>query len=166
MKISCKMCGANLKYIPSTQKVCCEHCGNSFELNEIEYDDSVYNELKQYICSSCGAELVSTDKTGIVKCIYCGGKEFVNGETNKEYILDGIFPFKIDREQFIKSYENHLKSTLNVEKEFKNKIKEATITGFYLPYSFANNFFRKQYSNILNELLEEIIPYNFKELKE
>lgn len=165
MKISCKMCGANLKYISSIQKVCCEHCGNSFEPNEIEYDDSVYNELKQYMCSSCGAELVSTGKTGIIKCIYCGGKEFVNGETNKDYILDGVIPFKIDKEEFIKSYENQLKHTLDVEESFRDKIKETKIIGFYLPYSFANNFFRKPYSELLNELLEEIIPYNFKELK-
>ena len=35
MKISCEKCGANLKYIPSMQKVCCEHCGSVFMPEEI-----------------------------------------------------------------------------------------------------------------------------------
>lgn len=167
MKISCKTCGANLEYVPSIQKAHCEHCGNYFNLSEIRFDDSIYEELEQYTCSSCGAELISDGKTGIVKCIYCGGKEFVRGKTNKDYVLNGIFPFEIDKEEFVKCYkdycENHIE---DIKIEFKNELKNAKIIGYYLPYSFANNFYEKQYSRILNELLEEIIPYNFKKLKQ
>lgn len=165
MKISCKMCGANLKFVPSIQKACCEHCGNVHKIKEIEYDDSIYDECEQYTCSSCGAELLSFGKTGVVSCVYCGGKEFVKGKANKEYILQGIFPFKVDRNQFIKSYEEYFKTLSDVDEEFRKKVKEANVTSLYLPYSFANNFFRKQYSKELNDLLEEIIPFDFKELK-
>ena len=43
-----------------------------------------------------------------------------------------------------------------------DKIEEAITIGFYLPYSFANSFYRKQYRKEFNELLEKILPYNFK----
>lgn len=165
MKISCEKCGANLKYIPSMQKVCCEHCGSAFMPEEIIYENDGYEGLNECVCSSCGATLVANGKTGIIKCIYCGGKEFVNGKVNKEYILDGIIPFEIDKEEFIKDCKKHLKELGNVESGFIDKIGETTTIGFYLPYSFANNFYRKQYKEIFNDLLEKILPYNFKDLR-
>ena len=165
MKISCKMCGANLKYVPSIQKACCEHCGNIFSSEEIIYDESIYEECEQHICSSCGAEIMSFGKTGVIRCMYCGGNEFVKGKENKQYILQGIFPFKVDREQFIESYKKHIKMMPDVDKKFVEKLNEADIKSVYLPYSFANSFFRKQYVEKLNSLLESIIPFNFKELK-
>lgn len=165
MKISCKMCGGNIKFVPSIQKVCCEHCGNIFLPEEIQYDDNVYDEGEKYTCSSCGVELVSFDKTGIVNCLYCGGKEFVKGKFNNEYVLKGIFPFKVDRDEFIKCYEDYFNSIENVNQNFLDKVKQANVKSMYLPYSFANNFFRKQYSKEFNEILEEIVPFDFRGLK-
>lgn len=165
MKIACKMCGANLKYVPKTQNAYCEHCGNYFEINEIEFEPKKHDDIDEYTCSSCGAKLIATGKTEIINCLYCGGKEFINAKISNEYIMDGIIPFKLDKAYFIKSYEDYLKTVKDIDLAFYNKLKDARITGFYLPYSFANQFYRKQYPKILNELFEKITPYDFKELK-
>lgn len=163
MKLECKTCGANLKYVPSAQKAYCEHCGNYFDVREIEYNPEEYDDFEEYTCSSCGATLLTTGKTEIVQCLYCGGKEFVNIKGKKEYMLDGIFPFRIDRKFFKEAYMNYLKE--NTDKDFLRKMESTEILGFYLPYSFANQFFRKQYPKDLNELFEKILPYDFKGLK-
>ena len=166
MKIACKKCGADLKYVPKTQNVYCEYCGNYFDIDEIEFDPNKYDDIDEYTCSSCGAKLITTGKPEIITCLYCGGKEFVNAKINNEYIMTGIIPFKLDKAYFIKSYENYLKTVRDIDLAFYSKLKDARITGFYLPYSFSNQFYRKQYSKILNDLLEKIAPYNFKNLKE
>lgn len=166
MKIRCSNCGANLKFVPSIQKIICEHCGGKIDVEDFKYNDDFYEDCEEYTCKSCGADLLTFEKTGVVRCIYCGGKEFVKGKVNKEYILQGIIPFKVDKKQFIKIYEEYLRKLPDVDKKFKKKIPEAKVTNLYIPYSFANNFFRKQYSEELNELLEEIVPFDFKELKD
>ncbi|MBO5143367.1 MAG: hypothetical protein J6C46_10350 [Clostridia bacterium] len=165
MKISCKKCGANIKFVPSIQKACCEHCGSMFVPEELEFDEKIFDEGEKYICSSCGAELLSFDKTGIINCLYCGGKEFVKGNVNKEYILEGIFPFKVDRDEFIQCYEEYFNSINGIDQKFLDRVKQADVKSMYLPYSFANSFYRKQHVREFNKLLEEIIPFNFKELK-
>ena len=59
--------------------------------------------------------------------MYCGGKGFVKGKANKEYILQGVFPFKMDREQFIKSYEEYFKTLFDVDEELRKKAKERVL---------------------------------------
>ena len=166
MRISCKSCGANLTFIPSKQIVCCEHCGNIYKPEEIEYDETIFDEYEEYTCSSCGAKLISFGKTGITSCVYCQGKEFIVGKINKEYVLTGVIPFRLDKEQFIKNYEEQIEKLPDVDEKFKKSLKNAKIRGMYLPYSFANSFYRKQYGEVLFTLLEEVIPYRFEDVKD
>ena len=88
-----------------------------------------------------------------------------NYNLNKEYILEGIFPFKVDRDEFIQCYEEYFNSINGIDQKFLDRVKQADVKSMYLPYSFANSFYRKQHVREFNKLLEEIIPFNFKELK-
>lgn len=166
MKLECKTCGANLKYVPSAQKAYCEHCGNYFDVREIEYNPEEYDDFEEYTCSSCGATLLTTGKTEIVQCLYCGGKEFVDTRCDRGYDLYGIIPFKIDEEEFRNRLEKYLDEYVATQNlNFVNTLRSSEVLGCYLPYSFLNMFFAKQYPIKLNAVLEKILPYNFSELK-
>ena len=166
MKLECKTCGANLKYVPSAQKAYCEHCGNYFDVREIEYNPEEYDDFEEYTCSSCGATLLTTGKTEIVQCLYCGGKEFVDTRCDRGYDLYGIIPFKIDEEEFRNRLEKYLDEYVATQNlNFANTLRSSEVLGCYLPYSFLNMFFAKQYPIKLNAVLEKILPYNFSELK-
>lgn len=166
MQLLCKNCGASLEFLENEQKMYCKHCDSIFEINEFTFDDSIYEEMNTYTCSSCGAELITFDKTGVSQCIYCSSKEFVVGKANKDYFLRGMIPFKINKEQFIDTYEDFLKNEPKVDPYVIEHLDKFKVTKTYLPYSFANNFFGRLYPKAINDSLEEVLPFDFKELKD
>lgn len=167
MKFECKTCGADLKYVPSAQKAYCKNCCNYFDVCEIEYNPEEYDDFEEFTCGSCGAILLTTGKTEIAQCLYCGEKEFVDTRCDKGYDLyDGILPFVIDEEEFRNRFEKYLDEYVATQNlNFANTLRSSEVLGCYLPYSFLNMFFAKQYPLKLYAVLKKILPYDFLEFK-
>lgn len=141
MKIACSNCGADIKFIPSTQKCRCEHCGTEVDINEIDLsefevvegieENEIYNECT---CSSCDAKLIVDNSTTVTNCVYCGGNQIIKERFQGVFRPDIIIPFKIDKETFVNDYKNFLKKKILAPKEFKNNPIIEEIKGMYVPF--------------------------------
>ena len=95
----CPNCTASMSYNGKEDKMTCEYCGSTFELDDMEAlkEDEIQLEaeeaagkdkhwegfcpedwqtadmsgMKVWNCSSCGAEVIAEDTTGSMKCPYC-----------------------------------------------------------------------------------------------
>lgn len=166
MRIRCPNCSANLSFKASTQKVYCEYCNSIFKIEDLKFnEEEIVKEYAKYTCDSCGAELIATEKFGVIRCTYCGGKKFVKGIANKEYILEGIIPFKVDKEQFVESCIDIIKDLLKIKLTKEQFCEEADIRGIYVPFSFKEQFFKNQNDRKINRFIEKLLPYDFKKIK-
>ena len=166
MRIRCPNCSANLSFKAREQKVYCEYCNSSFEIEDLEFNENeMTKEYTKHTCDSCGAELISTEKFGVIRCTYCGGKKFVKGIANKEYILEGIIPFKLDKEQFAENCIDILEDLLKIKLTKEKFCEKADIKGIYVPFSFKEQFFENQNDREINRFIEKLLPYDFKKIK-
>ena len=92
MEYKCPCCGAGLRFGQDVQKMTCEYCDNTFELdavqafneetadaaehweaeNQTQWSQTEQDTVKTYTCSSCGGELVTDANTAATFCPFCG----------------------------------------------------------------------------------------------
>lgn len=137
MKVECPRCGANVTFMPSTQKCYCEYCGSTLDISEFdvsELDKVDKHEYDEYTCTSCGAKLLMDEETTITDCVYCGSIQIAKQKFQGEFRPEAVIPFKIDKEKFISMYKNFIHKKRFAPNEFKNNSKISDIKGMYLPF--------------------------------
>ena len=135
MKIACTNCGANVVFVPSSGMCHCHHCGKDIPVEEFpsQMEEISYDECT---CSSCGAKLIVDETTAITVCAYCGSREFITQKYREKYHVDGIIPFQVDKEEFIKHLEEFLKSLKHVPMGFQQTASIEDVKGIYLPMEY------------------------------
>ena len=140
--IYCPSCGAELLFDIVSQKMICGHCKNSFEpdtLNDSISGDAkteTYYESYAYLCPSCGAQVETTDKNDAVGfCPYCKGSSMIFDKLRREWIPDGIVPFKITKEQCKELYCKEVKKHFFVSRKYREPELIEDFRGIYMPYS-------------------------------
>ena len=137
MKVECPRCGANVSFMPSTQKCYCEYCGSILDISEFdvsELDKVNKHEYDEYTCTSCGAKLLMDEETTITECVYCGSIQIAKQKFQGEFSPDAIIPFKIDKEEFISIYNTFIRKKFLAPNVFRNNTKFLDIKGMYLPF--------------------------------
>lgn len=151
MKTACPRCGANVSFMPGTQKLYCEYCGSQIDVSEFlldSYEESnviendinneYYGESKsnydEYTCSTCGAKLIADDTTTITDCAYCGSRQILKAKFQGDFNPVEIIPFKIDRNNFINIYTKFVKKKILAPEEFKNNPRLMETKGMYVPF--------------------------------
>ena len=138
MKVGCSRCGANIEFMPATQKFHCNHCGADSDISEYEKEiitDS--DEIQNYdecTCSSCGAKLIVGENTTITVCAYCGSNQIIKNKFVGKFKPDEIIPFQVDQERFINLYQTFIKKKRFAPDEFRFNTKITQIKGLYVPY--------------------------------
>lgn len=146
----CPGCGAPIHFNPSLDKWKCEYCNSEFTLEEMqkynnasnvknndeiaeteEVDNTVYVSYK---CQNCGAEIVADEQTAATFCVYCGNTAILKNKLSGEFKPDLIIPFKVDKEEAVKAFENISKGRPFVPKDFNNKTNIEKIKGIYIPF--------------------------------
>ncbi|MBR3224956.1 MAG: zinc ribbon domain-containing protein [Atopobiaceae bacterium] len=142
--VTCANCGANLRTPRDTIAKFCPKCGTKTQKAVLESDaaEPSVEELAamaegramaRFSCQNCGAELEGTDDSLIGFCPYCGGQSMVRaGEAT--YEVEGIVPFKVDKQSCVQLYEKFTKGVGCLPKEFKDPSFIQNFVGIYMPY--------------------------------
>ena len=138
MKTACPRCGANVVFMPSTQKCHCDYCGSDIEISEFnveEFNTDIYKtDYNECTCSTCGASLIVDENTTITRCVYCGSNQIIKNRFRGEFNPDKIIPFKIDNNSFISTYKKFIKKKILAPNEFRNNSTINEIKGMYVPF--------------------------------
>ncbi|MBO4404100.1 MAG: hypothetical protein J5780_02070 [Treponema sp.] len=166
VEYKCPNCTADLKFVPSSQKLCCEYCGGSFTIEEVKKlfekneaaldkeeaaknqkekktskeadgSDDFTKETKLYHCSSCGAEIMATDEQTALFCYYCHNPVILSGKMTGKYRPQKIISFKIDRNEAVEKFKKWCFKTF-VPRSFKTEQQLEKITGLYVPFWLAD----------------------------
>lgn len=86
------------------------------------------------VCSKCGANISLIPGTQECYCEYCGSRQLLGENIKEGFQPDGIIPFKIDKKQCVKKYQDYLNNYTLVAKSKKDKMKIIDIKGIYIPF--------------------------------
>ena len=96
--------------------------------------DAQKEGLKIYNCPSCGAQLIFDATTAAGSCPYCGNPSIVPGQFHGMLRPDYIVPFKLSREEAVRSLTNYYRGKKLLPKEFSNANHLEEIKGVYVPF--------------------------------
>jgi DNA-directed RNA polymerase subunit RPC12/RpoP len=155
----CPACGAGLTFDSKTQKMTCEYCGNSYEVqdleamyaaetNQVEEDTREHWEgfdpeqwqtrdmqgMKVWNCPSCGAEVIAEETSGAMKCPYCDNPMIMPEQFSGMYLPDYIIPFKKTKQEAVQALKNHYLHKPLLPKVFKDENHMEEIRAVYVPF--------------------------------
>lgn len=151
----CPCCGAALKFSGAEQKLSCEYCDNTFELDTVkEYntaaqeaipDEFVWDDNTQvqwdpdtqanrFSCPSCGGEILTDATTAATFCPYCDNPAILTGQVSGELRPDGVIPFKTTKEDAKKAFLKLCKGKYLLPKGYTSEQRLEKITGVYVPF--------------------------------
>ena len=156
LKNECPNCGAReLKFNEKLGKIHCVYCESTFdakELDGIKKDltnlntkrvgsgardiNENFDDIMTFRCPGCGAEVVVDTKTSTqARCHWCHGLLTVNERIENGAVPDAILPFKIQKEEAIKSIKEFVGNRqFYALPEFKKEFTPENTFGVYFPY--------------------------------
>lgn len=157
MATLCKNCGGPLIFKPEINRMFCNHCGTSFDVNDIEITDrelleqikalpvkEVYGsddrdtmDVNIYTCNQCGAEVIVNNTEVSTYCMYCGNPTVVFNRVAKQKRPEFILPFSISKEMAVSNIRSVLGRGFFVPDDIKN-FKPDMVRGIYIPYWIVN----------------------------
>lgn len=162
--LTCPICGGDMTTHPITGHVECAYCGHILdtESEKIEEGQTVQTgmllqqtvETKWVVnsrlihCNNCGAERTLTDNQMGAYCLYCGSHHIVLRDALESFRApDGIIPFTIPKEQADEAIQERLFARWERFKGVfvNNTVKQATLTGMYLPFWIFKIPLRKEF---------------------
>ena len=147
----CPNCGQNLFYDTSHGAMTCKHCGGLFDPQtlgkmgsfgfanpereyggdlEITGDDANRQEV---VCNACGAVVVTDKNTASTMCTFCGSPAVVTRRLTREFRPDCIIPFKIDKAEAMRLFEEKVKTVDHLPKHYNSKKTFEKFTALYVP---------------------------------
>lgn len=154
LEYKCPCCGAGLHFSGTEQKLTCQYCDNTFDLEAVQS----YNEEEQvqadhwestantgwsndeqskvvtYNCPSCGGELMTDETTAATFCPYCGNPTVLPGRLSGGIRPDAVIPFRTTKEDAKQAFLNLCKGKPLLPKEFTAEHRLEKITGIYVPF--------------------------------
>lgn len=155
VQYKCPCCGAALKFSGSEQKLSCDSCGNTYELETLQrlaQSDSVNGEQElrwedqeesvvahktedgRYICPSCGGEIEADENTISTKCPYCENVVVIKATASGSFEPDAVIPFKVNADRAREMLEDFCKGKRLLPKNFRGKSYLKNLKGYYVPY--------------------------------
>ena len=158
LEYKCPCCGAGLHFGDGTQKLTCEYCGNSFEIEAIRaynedrnqpsdekfqweneqqqtaFSEEEENALRAFQCPSCGGEIISDENTVATFCPYCDNPTIMPSRLSGSLKPDGVIPFKTGKEDAKAAFLRLCKGKPLLPKGFTAEQRLEKITGMYVPF--------------------------------
>lgn len=157
IEYKCPCCNAGLVFRGNTQKLKCEYCDNSFDLDtvrafnednqeqaetKIEWDNNTHVQwtedehakIRSYQCPSCGGEILTDETTAASFCPYCDNPTIMPAQLQNAYRPDGLIPFKTTREDAKTAFLKLCKGKPLLPKFFTSEQQLEKITGMYVPF--------------------------------
>jgi len=153
----CPCCGGAISFDPGLQKLKCPFCDTEFELDALKtYDETIQSEgeddyswetkageewsegesdnIRSYSCKSCGGEIIGDQNLAATSCPYCGNPIVMKGQLSGDLKPDFVIPFKLNKEEAMKGFKEHLRGKKLLPKAFTEGHHLEDITGIYVPY--------------------------------
>lgn len=157
MEYQCPCCGAALIFNDDSQKMICQYCDNTFDLEAVKaYQESQKPQppaeeqwessenaqwsqeeqaaVRTYTCQSCGGELITDDHTAATFCPYCGNPTILPGRLSGGVKPDAVIPFQTGKEDAQNAFLQLCKGKPLLPKDFTAKHRLEKITGIYVPF--------------------------------
>ncbi len=157
LEYKCPCCNAGLHFSGAEQKLTCEYCENSFDLETLDeynkaladtqeegfvWDDqesATWSEEEQaqmhtFNCNACGGVLVTDGTTAATFCPYCDNPAVLPGRLSGGLKPDAVIPFKTTKEDAKAAFLNLCKGKLLLPKDFTSANRLEKITGMYVPF--------------------------------
>ena len=159
LEYKCPCCDAALKFGDEVQKMTCDACGNTFDLeaievyntpsdtsNEFQWDNTnsvgwSENEqahLQTFNCPSCGGEILTDATTAATFCPYCENPAIIPGRVSGGVKPDGVLPFQTGKEDAQKAFLELCKGKPLLPKDFASSQRVEKISGMFVPFWLYN----------------------------
>ena len=157
----CSVCGGDMAWEPSIQKLRCPYCGETYSLQDMEEqgktqlhedtyergqnaeelgytestDDTGVNpaDLKVYKCKYCAAEIITDKNTAATTCIYCGNPVVIEEQLVNGFTPKWVIPFKVKQNEVKDKYLSFIKKKFTPNSFLTDEHIEK-IKGVYVPF--------------------------------
>lgn len=156
LEYKCPCCNAGLFFDDGTQKLTCEYCGNTFDIDtirafhesedqsreEFQWDEVQREEWTQYAqkdlrafqCPSCGGEILTEETTAATFCPYCDNPTIMPSRLSGGWKPDAVLPFQTGKDEAKAAFLRLCKGKPLLPKEFTKEQRLEKITGMYVPF--------------------------------
>lgn len=121
LEYKCPCCNAGLHFGSDAQKLTCEYCGNTFDIDTVRafnesqnpqgdeefqwepeqtesFSEDEESTLRAFQCPSCGGEILCDENTAASFCPYCENPTIMPTRLSGGLKPDGVIPFKTGKE--------------------------------------------------------------------
>ena len=157
IEYKCPCCNAGLSFGDEDQKLTCEYCDNTFEIETVrayneappegqreEFDweatpEKIWSEeeqktIQQFHCPSCGGEILADENTAASFCPYCDNPTVLPSRLSGGLKPDAVIPFKTSKEDAKAAFLSLCKGKPLLPKDFTSQNRLEKITGMYIPF--------------------------------
>lgn len=154
LEYKCPCCGAALQFSGIEQKLSCEYCDNTFDLETVQafnegetshtdhwevtantgWTSSEQDSVVVFSCPSCGGELMTEETTAATFCPFCGNPTVLPGRLSGGVRPDSVIPFQTTKDDAVQAFKNLCKGKFLLPKEFTAEHRLEKITGVYVPF--------------------------------
>ena len=156
LEYKCPCCNAGLAFKPGTQKLTCNYCDNTFDVDTVvaysestqsreedfqwdpstdqDWMDAKENRLHSFKCPSCGGEIVREETTAATFCPFCDNPTILSGRLSGVLKPDAVLPFQTTKEDAKAAFLKLCKGKPLLPKFFTSQQRLEKITGIYVPF--------------------------------
>lgn len=148
LEYKCPCCDAALVFGEEQQKLTCDACGNSFDIEAVaEYNrppenldepEFVWEDREEeplpYQCPSCGGVIEYDDHTASTFCPYCDNPVVLPERVTAAVKPDAVIPFMTTKEQAQQKYRELCSGKPLLPKDYLTEQRINSITGYYVPF--------------------------------
>lgn len=156
LEYKCPCCNAGLTFKPGTQKLTCNYCDNTFDVDTViaysestqsreeafqwdssadqDWIDAAETGLHSFQCPSCGGEIVTEETTAATFCPFCDNPTILSGRLSGVLKPDAVLPFQTTKEDAKAAFLRLCKGKPLLPKFFTSQQRLEKVTGLYVPF--------------------------------
>ena len=156
LEYKCPCCGAGLIFGEEVQKMTCEYCDNTFDLETVqefndtsegysnifiqeetstaEWSKDEQETLNCFTCPACGGQIVTEEHTVATFCPFCDNPAILPDRLSGGLKPDAVIPFSTGKEDAKKAFQELCKRKPLLPKGYADENRLEKITGIYVPF--------------------------------
>ena len=163
-RFPCDNCGSDMRYLPGTGRLQCNHCGNEEEIAEVDpwagtiaeldfraavearLPEIEIEETRILQCPNCGAQVEFSEEVHAKECPFCATPVVTGTGTHRHIKPRGVLPFFLDEGEARRAMTDWLGALWfapNGLQEYARKGRQ--LQGIYVPYWTFDANTRSQY---------------------
>jgi len=153
-RFPCDACGSDMRYVPGTNGLVCDHCGNTDVIEtspwgrataaaELDYEAGLANalsseemeETRVLSCTSCGAQVEFDPNLHAAECPFCATPVVTDTGANRHIKPKGLLPFALSEEEARAAMNDWLGSLWFAPNGLQDYARKGRrLSGIYMPF--------------------------------